>query len=249
MICWVSSSTKLAVFGSSAAVCSSSSSMLEGVRLAISRLTAWRWPPESRPILSPRRFSRPSFSVARLSRNCPRYCFFTALVRPRLWPRLMASARFSSMDRFSQVPARGSWNTRATRAARLWVGRRVTSRLSTIIWPLSTMTSPARAFRKVDFPAPLLPMTVTNSPWFTVRLMPRRAGFSSGVPLPKVSRRSVALIIVPPQAFLLVKRLAILVRTPGSTMARVTRTAVIRFRSCACRPRTSAFRAKAMASR
>src|SRR5690606_39995181 len=66
------------------------------------------------------------FRVARLSRNWPRYCLFTALVRPRLWPRLMARARFSSMDRFSQVPARGSWNTRATRAARLWVGRRVT---------------------------------------------------------------------------------------------------------------------------
>ena len=36
--------------GSSAAVCSSSSRMRDGCSAAISRLTAWRWPPDNRPI-------------------------------------------------------------------------------------------------------------------------------------------------------------------------------------------------------
>ena len=45
----VSSNTLSAVAGSRAAVCSSSNSNLGVTRVAINRVSAWRWPPESRP--------------------------------------------------------------------------------------------------------------------------------------------------------------------------------------------------------
>ncbi|KAG1316741.1 hypothetical protein G6F63_015944 [Rhizopus arrhizus] len=65
----VNCSTKSAVRGSSAAVCSSSSRMRDGCKAAISRLTAWRWPPDKRPMRSVRRFSNPRPRVARRSRK------------------------------------------------------------------------------------------------------------------------------------------------------------------------------------
>ncbi|MGV8346410.1 hypothetical protein ACV330_29440, partial [Pseudomonas aeruginosa] len=82
--------------------------LLSGCSAAISRLTAWRWPPESRPMRSPRRFSRPRPRVARLSRKPSRIDACTALPRPRPAPRRCARAMFSSMVRSSQVPAMGS---------------------------------------------------------------------------------------------------------------------------------------------
>ena len=67
----VRSSTFSAVAGSKAAVCSSSSSSLGVTRVAISRVSAWRWPPESRPTGCFMRSSNPrpraeSFSAKRL---------------------------------------------------------------------------------------------------------------------------------------------------------------------------------------
>ena len=62
--------------------------------------------------------------------------------------------------------------------------------------PLSTIRSPLTALRKVDLPAPLLPMTVTNSPSLMCRLMPRMAGFSMAVPGLKVTFRLAARIMV-----------------------------------------------------
>ena len=69
---------------------------------------------------------------------------------------------FSSIVSASQVPANGSWKTRATRPARCQAERWVTSLSSIWIVPRSTIRSPLTAFRKVDLPAPLEPITVTN---------------------------------------------------------------------------------------
>ena len=102
-------------------------------------------------------------------------------------------AMFSSMVRSSQVPAMGSWNTRATRSARSHTGRRVTSRPSMAMRPVSTPRSPEMALRKVDLPAPLEPMTVTNWPAGISSDMPRSARVSMGVPGLKVMKRSCAL--------------------------------------------------------
>ncbi len=182
----VSSSTKAAVLGSSAAVCSSSSRMRLGCSEAISRLTAWRWPPDSRPMRSASRFSRPSFRIDSFSRNSSRSVLFSERWKPRFAPRFQASAMFSSMVSASQVPAIGSWNTRATWSARCQADLAVTSWPSMRIEPLSTIRSPLTALRKVDLPAPLLPMTVTNCPVGIVRSSPRSTGFSIGVPGLKV---------------------------------------------------------------
>ncbi|MNK78481.1 hypothetical protein D3C87_981150 [compost metagenome] len=86
----------------------------------------------------------------------------------------------------SQVPAIGSWNTRATMPERCQAFRRVTSLPSMSMRPLSTIRSPLIALRKVDLPAPLEPITVTNWPVGMSRLRPRSTRFSIGVPGLKV---------------------------------------------------------------
>src|SRR5215469_2403273 len=48
--------------------------------------------------------------------------------------------------------------------------------------PLSTVNVPATAFRKVDFPEPLVPMMITHDPAATSRVTPRRERTSFGVP-------------------------------------------------------------------
>ena len=58
------------------------------------------------------------------------------------------------------------------------------------------MVSPLMALRKVDLPAPLLPITVTNSPSAILKLMPRKAGFSIGVPALNVRRKLSARIML-----------------------------------------------------
>ena len=50
------------------------------------------------------------------------------------------------------------------------------------IYPSSTGQTPAIAFKVVDLPAPLPPITVTKSPSFKVRLTPSSATFSLMVP-------------------------------------------------------------------
>ena len=59
--------------------------------------------------------------------------------------------------------------------------------------PLSTDWSPEIALRKVDLPAPLEPMTVTNWPVGMSSDIPRRARISIGVPGLKVSSSCWAL--------------------------------------------------------
>ena len=58
------------------------------------------------------------------------------------------------------------------------------------------MVSPLMAFKNVDLPAPLEPITVTNSPSLIFKLKPRKAGFSIGVPGLNVSRRFCARIMM-----------------------------------------------------
>ena len=53
-------------------MCSSSSSSYGRSHLAISSVTAWRWPPESLPIGLSSRSSRPRFNQRTRSRNSPR---------------------------------------------------------------------------------------------------------------------------------------------------------------------------------
>jgi len=99
---------------------------------------------------------------------------------------------FSSMVRSSQVPAMGSWNTRATLPARAHTGWRVTSTPLMSMRPESTDRSPDTAFRKVDLPAPLEPMTVTNWPCGISSDRPRSARVSMGVPALNVIFKSLA---------------------------------------------------------
>ena len=106
--------------------------------------------------------------------------------RVLLSPRRRARARFSSMPIVAAVPFMGSWNTRPRKAARLCSGYLVTLTPSMRICPSSTFQVPAMALRRVDFPAPFPPMTVTKSPSFKVRSSPFRACFSLTVPGLKV---------------------------------------------------------------
>ena len=198
-----------------------------------------------------RRFSRPRPRVARRSRYSSRCSALTARDRPREPPRRCARAMFSSMVRSSQVPAMGSWNTRATRWARSQTGRRVMSSPEMWMLPLSTLWSPEMVFRKVDLPAPLEPMTVTNWPSGISSDRPRRARVSMGVPGLKVSSRFLALNIgvrLSSQWAHQYLRLSLRLSW-GITRAMVTSTAVTRFRSCALRPMKSLLSAAAMKKR
>ena len=75
----VSSSTFSAVPGSSAAVCSSNSSSLGVTIVAMSKVSAWRWPPESSPTGWRIRFSKSMPSRDRCSRNSSLSFLFTRL--------------------------------------------------------------------------------------------------------------------------------------------------------------------------
>src|SRR5450830_1331742 len=144
---------------------------------------------------SVRRFSKPRFRIDSFSRNSSRMLRLMAKPKPRRLPRAIASAMFSSMVRASQVPAIGSWNTRATMPARSQACFFVTSTPSISMLPESTSRSPEIALRKVDLPAPLEPITATNWPVGISRSRPRNAGFSIGVPGLKVILRSFAFNI------------------------------------------------------
>jgi len=133
------------------------------------------------------RVSRPRLSAAIRSRNSPRREPPRADTSPRRLPRIEASARFSSIDSAPQLPAKGSWKTRATSPARAAVVLRDTS-----VWPIVTRpdvgrTSPARTPSRVDLPAPLEPITVTKEPDSIVRLTFFSACFCNGVPRPNTT--------------------------------------------------------------
>ena len=105
----VSSSTFSAVEGSSAAVCSSSKSSLGVTRVAISSVSAWRCPPESKPTGLFSRSSRPRPRAARRSRKYSLSFFDTVPKGERVrTERRYASARFSSMVMWGAVPLSGS---------------------------------------------------------------------------------------------------------------------------------------------
>src|SRR5690625_1017546 len=101
-------------------------------------------------------------------------------------------ARFSSIVMSGAVPASGSRNTRPMWAARRKSGSRVTSAPSTVTVPASGGSFPAMTLSIVDFPAPLDPMTVVNSPGASRSEMPWRARRSFGVPAKNVLLTSVS---------------------------------------------------------
>ena len=108
MIRSLRSSTFLAVLGSSAAVCSSSSKSFGWRRVAISRVSACRCPPESRPTLADSLSSRPRSNMSSALRYSSRSLRVTPQESPRGLPRRLARARFSSMFISAQVPRMGS---------------------------------------------------------------------------------------------------------------------------------------------
>src|SRR5437016_703466 len=72
--------------------------------------------------------------------------------------------------------------------ARRCSGHRVTSSPPIRTLPWSTGKAPATAFRRVDFPEPLVPTTITNDPSSMVKSTPCRDRTSLGVPWLKVLR-------------------------------------------------------------
>ena len=134
----VSPRTFSAVFGSRAAVCSSSSRSFGLAIVAIKRVSAWRWPPESRPTFDSRRSSRPSLSPARSSRKCSRSFEDELQRKVGRRPRRAAMARFSSIIMPAAVPIIGSWKTRPMNLARLCSGHFVMSVPAISMVPSST---------------------------------------------------------------------------------------------------------------
>ncbi len=132
------------------------------------------------------RSSRPRSKIFSISRYPSRSGRLMPIRRVRRWPRRMARARFSSICMVAAVPIMGSWNTRPIYLARLCSGRLVTSAPPMEIVPRSAVHTPATALSRVDLPAPLPPMTVTNWPSSMWRSTPRRAVFSLTVPGLKV---------------------------------------------------------------
>ena len=181
----VNSITVKEVFGSSAAVCSSSKIRSGRCNVAINNVMAWRCPPESNPISASKRFSKCKFSIASCSWKKLRSLLFTPKEKPRLCPRFIASAKFSSTDKRTAVPILGSWKTRLILFERRVTDCLVISSSFKNSWPSSTGRVPATLFSSVDFPAPFPPMIVTNSPGAKLKLMPRSTWFSLTVPRSK----------------------------------------------------------------
>ena len=151
-----------ALFGSSAAVCSSSSSSFglqprrhqQRQRLPLSARQA----ADRRCRAGPRGpCSSAADAIADLRRASSRV---SAQPRPRGRPRRAASARFSAIDMIGAVPLNGFWKTRPISDARRCSGQRVTSVPSRRIVPASTRNVPATAFSSVDLPEPFVPMTI-----------------------------------------------------------------------------------------
>src|SRR5205085_7300742 len=119
---------------------------------------------------------------------------------PRPRPRRVASAMFSAIDISGAVPANGFWKTRPTSLARLCSGHAVTSSPAIRMEPSSTSKLPATALRSVDFPEPLVPITMRNEPSSIDRLTPRSARTSFGVSAWNVLRMAPTSSMRPPPA-------------------------------------------------
>src|SRR6267154_6296989 len=171
-----------ALFGSRAAVCSSRSSSSGRSHVAISRVSAWRCPPDRLPIAFSKRCSSPMLSRLTSSRIFSTSEDFRPQPRPRARPRRAARLRFSRMLRLGEVPLKGFWKTRPTNFARAYSGQAVTSLPAMRMLPSSTKNVPATALRKVDLPEPLLPMMITQDPGSSLRLTQRSERTSLGVP-------------------------------------------------------------------
>ena len=131
-------------------------------------------------------------------------------------------------------------------AARAGALQPVTSSPSTSMRPAARPTLPVIALSRVDLPAPLLPITVTNWPAGRSRSTPHSARVSSTVPGANTTCRSRRRITRPSAG---PGELLSGLRAPGRIKARPTSTAVTRFRSEAVSPSTSEFSASATASR
>ena len=228
--------------GSSAAVCSSSSRILDGASVAISSATACRCPPDSsahavaEAVLQAQAQLRqplaPAAAAGRRPRPGPGPCPARALRPAPGSPRSSASA---------QVPPSGSWNTRAEQPRRAAAGqprhvRAVDARSGRRV----AGTVPASTLSRVDLPAPLLPITVTNSPRGDGEVdaaqglrLQHRAAAESDLHTGKLDHRAGA------------SRASSLARVAGRISAAPTMSAVTRLRSDACRPRKSASSASA----
>src|SRR5690348_14595787 len=171
-----------ALFGSSAAVCSSSSSKFGFSQVAMRRVRACRWPPDRLPMMLSNRSSRPILRRATAFRISLRRRDVSAQPNPRDRPRRAASDRFSAIVRFGDVPLNGFWNTRPINLARRNSGHAVTSWPAIRTLPLSTKNVPAIAFSNVDLPDPFVPITTTNDPPSSVRSTPCSDRTSLGPP-------------------------------------------------------------------
>ncbi len=88
------------------------------------------------------------------------------------------------------------------------------------------------AFKSVDFPAPLLPITVTKSPSFNVRFTPCKAFFSLTLPGKKVFFKSlITNMSVPSFRNQWLRAFASFAFIMGMASAHATRIAVKSFRS------------------
>ena len=155
-------------------------------KVAISKVKACLCPPDRSPTLAVNRSSRPRLSTFSFSLYSARSLAVTSHLSPLRLPRRAARAKFSSICMVAAVPVIGSWKTRPIKGARLKSGRPVTSWPSITIEPVSTGQTPAMAFKVVDLPAPLPPITVTKSPSSSFKLTPFKACFSLMVPGLKV---------------------------------------------------------------
>ena len=143
----VNAMTKAAVLGSSAAVCSSSSRIfhrIDGRHDQTDRLPLSAGE-QSHPVIQP--LVEPQSEL----RNPPPELLLPLpvdrLAQAAPLPLELANARFSCSVRFSQLPAIGSWKTRATSAERRAVDQPVTSLSSISTRPESLRVSPAIRFK------------------------------------------------------------------------------------------------------
>ena len=222
--------------GSRAAVCSSSSRILIGASAAISRLTAWRWPPERRPTGSVSRFSRPRPSSASAARTLhgdgwPR-AGLSPRARPRAQPRPGSPRSSAGAGPSLGVLEHARQKPRPARRGQPGDVGAIDDDVARVRDHVAGEDAQERRL-----PAPLLPITVTN--WRFRSRARRPAG--RGSPGPSLTEHDL-------DAAQLDHRDAPQPRPQSRSPAGAppTSSAVTRFRSEASRPRMSASSANAI---